>query len=181
MWWRGAPPPPPPPPPAGGAPPPPAPPPLAPPPPPLPPPPPAHRPTPPPPPPGGGGARHHTGLATLTLLFELFAGTPLDERPIASAVARHYGMPHETAVVTRDEFLGELPRALEAMDQPTIDGLNSYFVCRAAAARGWKVALSGTGGDELFGGYSTFTAIPRFVRALGVFRHLPGLGRAYER
>ncbi len=77
--------------------------------------------------------------------------------------------------------MAELPRALEAMDQPTLDGLNSYFICAAAKERGWKVALSGTGGDELFGGYSTFRNIPRFVRALGMFKHLPRAASAFRR
>jgi asparagine synthase (glutamine-hydrolysing) len=122
-----------------------------------------------------------TAINTMTLLFDVYRGTSLDEGELAAKVARHYGASHETAIVTRDEFLAELPRALDAMDLPSIDGLNSYFICRAAAQRGWKVALCGTGGDELFGGYSTFCAIPRFVRLFGIFRHFPGIARAYER
>ena len=82
---------------------------------------------------------------------------------------------------THQAFRKELPKALASMDQPSIDGLNSYFVCKAAAELGWKVALSGTGGDELFGGYSTFRTIPRFVRAFGLFRYMPGLARGFER
>jgi asparagine synthase (glutamine-hydrolysing) len=74
-----------------------------------------------------------------------------------------------------------LPNALKAMDQPSIDGLNSYFVCRAAAQLGWKVALSGTGGDELFGGYTTFRSIPRLVRAVRLFRHLPTVAEVFRR
>jgi len=117
-------------------------------------------------------------LQTITMCFE---GQKNDETPLAAAVARHYGTSHHSATLSRTAFRDELPRALEAMDQPTLDGLNSYFVCKAAAELGWKVALSGTGGDELFGGYSTFRTIPRFVRAMRPFRRTPRIAAAFRR
>jgi asparagine synthase (glutamine-hydrolysing) len=120
-------------------------------------------------------------LRTITLRFEEYLGTQKDEGPLAEVVARQYGTEHATRLVSGRTFRDELTNALEAMDQPSIDGLNSYFVCQAAAELGWKVALSGTGGDELFGGYSTFRTIPRFVRAFRLFRHLPRAARAFER
>jgi len=95
----------------------------------------------------GGGP-----LQTVTLRFDEYVGTAKDEAPLAELVAREYGTRHSTWTLTGDAFRRELPRALDAMDQPSIDGLNSYFVSKAAADLGWKVALSGTGGDELFGG-----------------------------
>jgi asparagine synthase (glutamine-hydrolysing) len=120
-------------------------------------------------------------LQSVTLRFDEYTGTRQDEAPLAETVSRHYGTQHTSITLTGDEFRTELPRLLDAMDQPSTDALNSYFVCHAAAKLGWKVALSGTGGDELFGGYSTFRSIPRFVRAFSVFRHLPGMARFYER
>ncbi|MEA2237525.1 MAG: hypothetical protein QOC81_2249 [Thermoanaerobaculia bacterium] len=120
-------------------------------------------------------------LQTITLSFDQHVGTPKDEAPMAALVAKQYGTAHHASTLTGDTFRHELPRALEAMDQPSLDGLNSYFVCKAAAELGWKVALSGTGGDELFGGYSTFRNIPRVVRTFGVFRHLPGVANAFAR
>jgi len=122
-----------------------------------------------------------TLMRTVTLRFEEYFGTRKDEAPLAEVVARQYGTQHATWTLTGQRFRDELPNALDAMDQPSIDGLNSYFVCKAASELGWKVALSGTGGDELFGGYSTFRIIPRLVRSLGLFRHLPTAARAFER
>jgi asparagine synthase (glutamine-hydrolysing) len=126
-------------------------------------------------------AESGTPMRTVTLRFEEYAGTPKDEAPLAEVVARHYGTDHTTWTLSAERFRDELPKALEAMDQPSIDGLNSYFVCKAAAELGWKVALSGTGGDELFGGYSTFRIIPTYVRSLRLFRHLPSVANIFER
>jgi asparagine synthase (glutamine-hydrolysing) len=122
-----------------------------------------------------------TPMRTVTLRFAEYVGTRKDEAPLAEVVARQYGTQHTTWTLTGQRFRDDLPKALEAMDQPSIDGLNSYFVCKAASELGWKVALSGTGGDELFGGYSTFRIIPRLVHTFGVLRHLPGVARAFER
>ncbi len=126
------------------------------------------------------GAETGIPLQTVTLRFEEYAGTVKDEAPLAEVVARQYGTTHQTCTLSRATFRSELSRALEAMDQPSFDGLNSYFVCKAAAELGWKVALSGTGGDELFGGYSTFRIIPRFVRAFSAFKHMPRAASAFK-
>jgi asparagine synthase (glutamine-hydrolysing) len=120
-------------------------------------------------------------LQTITLSFDEHLGTQKDEAPMAALVARQYGTVHHAATLTGETFRRELPRAFEAMDQPSLDGLNSYFACEAAAERGWKVALSGTGGDELFGGYSTFHIIPRVVRTFSVFNHMPRVANAFAR
>ena len=110
-------------------------------------------------------------LRTVTLGFAEYRGTAHDETPVAERVAKELGAEHSTIWVTRADFRNALDDLLERMDQPTIDGVNSYFVARAAKETGLKVALSGLGGDELFAGYSDFRDIPRMVRLVG---HLPG-------
>jgi asparagine synthase (glutamine-hydrolysing) len=103
-------------------------------------------------------------LRTFTLAFEEFRGRRDDEAPLAERFARETGTQHITRVVTREEFLGDIPRIFERMDQPTIDGVNTWFVSKAVHESGVKVALSGLGGDELFGSYPSFTNVSRMVR-----------------
>lgn len=119
-------------------------------------------------------------LHTVTLGFREFQGTVNDEVPLAEAVARQLGAEHQTVWVERHDFHDELGRLLEAMDQPTTDGVNSYFVSKAAVAAGLKAAISGLGGDELFGSYPSFRQIPRLVGTLGPLAAIPGLGRAFR-
>ncbi len=109
-------------------------------------------------------------LRTVTLGFAEYRGTSQDETPLAEAVAKRLGSEHSTIWVTRADFRGALDHLLERMDQPSIDGVNSYFVTKAAKDAGLKVALSGLGGDELFGGYADFKDIPRIV---SLVNHLP--------
>jgi asparagine synthase (glutamine-hydrolysing) len=102
-------------------------------------------------------------LRTVTLGFREFAGTPNDETRLAALVARHYDTKHETVWIAQQDFRDHANRLIERMDQPTVDGVNTYFVAYAARQAGLKVALSGLGGDELFGGYPSFRQIPRMV------------------
>jgi asparagine synthase (glutamine-hydrolysing) len=116
-------------------------------------------------------------LRTVTLGFEEYRGTYDDETPLAEMVARQYGTTHHTVWITRDDFRRELYNLLDRMDQPSMDGVNAYFVARAAAAAGLKVALSGLGGDELFGGYPSYRQIPRLVDMVERFPVLRQVGR----
>ncbi|HKO55642.1 MAG TPA: asparagine synthase (glutamine-hydrolyzing) [Thermoanaerobaculia bacterium] len=102
-------------------------------------------------------------LRTVTTTFEEFRGGHDDEAPLAERFAGERGARHTTRLVTRAEFLDDLPRIFAAMDQPTIDGVNTWFASKAAAELGLKVALSGIGGDELFGSYPAFREVPRIV------------------
>ena len=108
--------------------------------------------------------RYGGQIRTFTLAFEEFRGSTGDEAPLAERFARELGALHVTRVVTRDEFRADLPNIFAAMDQPTIDGVNTWFISKAVHEAGVKVALSGVGGDELFGGYPSFARIPRITR-----------------
>jgi len=72
---------------------------------------------------------------------------------------------HQIGNVSKAEFDDDIERVLQCMDQPSVDGVNTYFVAKVAAEAGLKVALSGVGADELFGGYPSFTQVPRLVAA----------------
>src|SRR5207244_10364785 len=113
--------------------------------------------------------------------FDEYRGRVNDEAPLAEAVARQYGVRHAIQELTLPEFKAELPRIFEAMDQPSVDGLNSYFISKAAHDLGLKVAMSGTGGDELFGGYTSFREIPRWMPFTTVLSKVPGLGTGVHR
>ena len=120
-------------------------------------------------------------LQTLTLRFAEYRGRDNDEAPFAELVARQYGVRHAIRDLPLAEFRNELPRIFQAMDQPTVDGLNSYFISKAAADFGLKVAMSGTGGDELFGGYTSFRDIPRWMPFTSVLSRVPKLGEGVYR
>jgi asparagine synthase (glutamine-hydrolysing) len=118
----------------------------------------------------GGGAPIHTFTVT-------FDEARLSEAPFADEVARRYGSAHQQVHLPAARALGEIDAALGALDQPSADGINTYFVSKAARQAGLAVALSGLGGDEVFAGYGYFRS---FSRALPVSRavgRLPALLR----
>ena len=119
-------------------------------------------------------------IQTITLTFDEFLNTRDDEAPIAKEIATLYGTNHTSRVVTEQEFHDDLPRILAAMDQPTVDGINTWFVSKGAKELGLKVAISGLGGDELFGGYSSFRDIPRCVQMVALPSRIPLLADAFR-
>ena len=120
-------------------------------------------------------------VTAVTLGFSEFEGRPEDEVPWAARLADAYGAAHVVRRVGEAEFRTDLPGILEAMDQPSIDGINTWFVAKAAREAGLKVALSGIGGDEILAGYPSFSDVPRWTARLGVPARIPGLGRALRR
>ena len=78
--------------------------------------------------------------------------------------------------VNEREFREDLPAILDDMDQPSIDGVNTWFVAKAAKEAGLEVAISGLGGDELLAAYPSFVDVPRWRRRFGPLAAIPGLG-----
>ena len=117
------------------------------------------------------GSRFQKDLHTFTVVFP---EQRYSEAKISRETAKRFKTRHEEVLLAPDTLVGQLDDAVKSLDQPTMDGLNTYFVSRAARQAGLKVALSGLGSDEIFGGYSTFVTTPRaaFVARLG--RWIPG-------
>ena len=110
----------------------------------------------------------------ITVGFDEFSSRHEDEVPIAASIAQHYGLQHHVRRITRAEFEADIPAILRAMDQPSIDGVNTWFAAKAAAERGYKVVLSGVGGDELFYGYSLMRELPISARRGRIATSIPG-------
>ena len=117
-----------------------------------------------------------SNVQAITLAFEEHRGTPEDEAPLAGKIAARYGARHCVRRVGHREFAEDLPAIFEAMDQPSIDGVNTWFVSKAAKEAGLKVAIAGIGGDELLAGYPSFVDLPRWRRRWGLLAMVPGIG-----
>jgi asparagine synthase (glutamine-hydrolysing) len=115
-------------------------------------------------------------IRAITLAFDEFRGTGEDEAPHAARIAARYGARHVLRRVNEREFTSDLPAIFDAMDQPSIDGVNTWFIAKAAREAGLKVALSGIGGDELLAGYPSFIDVPRWRRRFGGLAKVPGFG-----
>jgi asparagine synthase (glutamine-hydrolysing) len=100
-------------------------------------------------------------IHTFTLAFE---EREFNEGPIARRIAAAIGSQHHEVVLTEGRFVENLEAALDSLDQPTFDGLNAYYMSHAIRSAGFTVALSGTGGDELFGGYTSYRDLPVLQR-----------------
>jgi len=102
-----------------------------------------------------------------------FDEVEFDESVHARAVATALGTEHTDVRLRQDHFRDHLGAALAAIDQPSFDGINTWFVSKAVRDAGVTVALAGTGGDELFGGYRSFAEVPRSARLAHRCRWLP--------
>ena len=114
-----------------------------------------------------------TTNANIKTFSVCFDEKEFSEQAFANAVAEKYGTEHYPVLVRERDVLEKLPRILQAMDQPSVDGINSYVVSEATAQTGIKVALSGLGGDEVFAGYGYFRTIGRDERLRKNANRLP--------
>ncbi|NQZ97428.1 MAG: asparagine synthase (glutamine-hydrolyzing) [Myxococcales bacterium] len=125
------------------------------------------------------GLMSETGEASLRTITLAFDVEGLDESALARTSADLYGSEHTEVKIGVDEIGDRMPDAIRSLDQPTVDGVNSYFVSEAAVRAGLKVAIAGVGGDELFGGYGSFARIPRIRRTHDALSRLPLLQPAH--
>lgn len=109
-------------------------------------------------------------LKTFSLIFE---ERGYSEQAAAAEVANALQTDHHEEILTGARVALDLPKILNFFDQPTGDGINTYYISRAAQQGGVRVALSGLGGDEIFGGYPSFRDMPRFARWMPYWRQLP--------
>jgi asparagine synthase (glutamine-hydrolysing) len=117
------------------------------------------------------GSRFQSDLHTFTVIYP---EQQYSEAKISRETAKRFKTRHQEVLLGPDTLVAQLEDAVKSLDQPTMDGLNTYFVSRAARQGGLKVALSGLGSDEIFGGYSTFVSTPRASFVAGLGRWIPG-------
>jgi asparagine synthase (glutamine-hydrolysing) len=118
----------------------------------------------------------HNGVRSTTFSL-VFQEEEFNEAQYSREVAQRFGSEHHEIPVSERDVLSVLPQALCAMDQPTIDGINTYVVSAKTRAAGVKVALTGLGADEMFAGYSNFRRVPRMENFSKRVGRLPRLAR----
>ena len=115
-------------------------------------------------------SRAESGVHTFTVSFP---DLEFSEAQIARRTATRLGTKHLELTLSGEEMAARLDEAITALDQPSMDGINAYFVSWSARQTGLKVALSGLGSDELFGGYDSFRSTSTLARAAKLASHLP--------
>jgi asparagine synthase (glutamine-hydrolysing) len=122
------------------------------------------------------GVLNRSGVQPSTFSI-VFQEADYSEAEYSRAVAQHFRTDHHEITVSQSDFFAAIAPAIGAMDMPTIDGINTYFVSERTRAAGVKVALSGLGGDEVFAGYSSFRTVPRMERFAHAWDRVPGAVR----
>jgi len=120
------------------------------------------------------GLMARSGATKLKTFSLVFGEAGFSEQASARLAAAAFGTEHHEELITGARVAADLPHLLASFDQPTGDGINTYYASQTARRGGVTVALSGLGGDELFGGYPSFRDLPRLQRLLPFWRRLPG-------
>ncbi|SDS63607.1 asparagine synthase (glutamine-hydrolysing) [Opitutus sp. GAS368] len=120
------------------------------------------------------GLMARSGATKLKTFSLVFGEAGFSEQASARLAATAFGTEHHEELITGARVAADLPHLLASFDQPTGDGINTYYASQTARRGGVTVALSGLGGDELFGGYPSFRDLPRLQRLLPFWRRLPG-------
>jgi asparagine synthase (glutamine-hydrolysing) len=126
-------------------------------------------------------SQYGPNLRTITLAFKEYIGTSQDESKLARDISNQYGTQHETFWFDKSTFQTLSRQFFYDMDQPSTDGLNTWLVAYAAKSAGIKVALSGLGGDEFFGGYPSFSQIPLMRSVAKQLSFAPSIGRLFRK
>jgi asparagine synthase (glutamine-hydrolysing) len=121
-------------------------------------------------------SREQSRVRTFTVVFP---EEEFSEAEVARRTAKRFGTAHQELRLSGNEMLGRMDEAVAALDQPSMDGTNAYFVSGAVQQAGLKVALSGLGGDEVFGGYPTFRQTPRLQKLAALAGWVPRPLRAW--
>jgi len=103
-------------------------------------------------------SRKHANLSTFSVVFKEL---DYSEAQYSRSISTRFCTDHHEIEISSHAVMMSLPQIIGAMDQPTMDGVNSYIISRETRRMGYKVALSGLGADEIFGGYETFRTVPR--------------------
>jgi asparagine synthase (glutamine-hydrolysing) len=123
----------------------------------------------------GLAARHTPNLRSFTVAFS--DHPDFSEEQLAAETAREFGLNHTNISISSQEAEATAADWLSRLDQPSMDGLNVFIISRAVRAQGIKVALSGQGGDELFGGYPSFREVPRIRSLIASLQFVPSVVR----
>ncbi len=122
-----------------------------------------------------GALARAAGAGNLSAMTVGFGETEFDESKLTTRTAEALGIPLEVVTLEARRVEADLDHAIWALDEPSVDGLNSYWISKLGAEAGFKVALSGQGGDELFGGYDSLAWFERFNAVARWARPLPAM------
>jgi asparagine synthase (glutamine-hydrolysing) len=115
------------------------------------------------------------GAQNLSAMTIGFGEAEFDESKLTRRTAEALGIPLEVVTLDARRVEADLDHAIWGLDEPSVDGLNSYWISKLGAEAGFKVALSGQGGDELFGGYESLAWFERFNMVARWARSLPAV------